>query len=115
MLNCKLTATPLETKAKLSAMDGYPASDAPIYRSIVGALQYLTLTRSKMQYVVQHVCLHMHAPRDVHWTALKRILWFIGGSMDLCLTLHASTAIYLTVYSDVDWVGFPDTRRSISG
>lgn len=45
MLNCNPIATPVDTKAKLFALDGSPASDAPFYQSIVGALQYLTLAR----------------------------------------------------------------------
>nr|XP_020168146.1 uncharacterized mitochondrial protein AtMg00810-like [Aegilops tauschii subsp. strangulata] len=115
MLNCKPAATPVDMKAKLSATDGTPASDAAFYRSIVGALQYLTLTRPELQYVVQQVCLHMHAPRDVHWTAVKRILHYIRGAMDLGLTLRASTATDLVAYTDADWDGCPDTRRSTSG
>ena len=65
MLNCKPAATPVDTKAKLSALEGSPALDGPFYRSIVGALQYLTLTRPDLQYTVQRVCLHMHAPVTV--------------------------------------------------
>lgn len=38
MLNCKPAATPVDTKAKLSATDGCPAPDASFYWSIVGAL-----------------------------------------------------------------------------
>jgi len=57
----------------------------------------------------------MHAPRDVHWTAVKRILRYIRGAMDLGLTLRASTTTDLVAYSDADWVGCPDTRRSTSG
>jgi hypothetical protein len=45
MLNCKAAATPVDTKSKLSATDGAPTPDVSSYRSIVGALQYLTLTR----------------------------------------------------------------------
>ncbi|XP_071678497.1 uncharacterized protein [Lolium perenne] len=82
MLNCNPAPTPVDTKAKLSASDGSPASDAPFYRSIVGALQYLTLTRPELQYAVQQVCLHMHAPRDVHWAAVKRILRYVCGSKE---------------------------------
>ena len=52
MLNCKPASTPINTKAKVSAVEGSPASDAPFYRSIVGALQYLTLTRLDIQYAV---------------------------------------------------------------
>jgi hypothetical protein len=48
MLNCKPAATPVDTKAKLSATDGSPAPDASFFRSIVGALQYLTLTRLEL-------------------------------------------------------------------
>nr|XP_020201745.1 uncharacterized mitochondrial protein AtMg00810-like [Aegilops tauschii subsp. strangulata] len=115
MLNCEPAATPVDTKAKLSAMDGSPASDAAFYRSIVGALQYLTPTRSEIQYAVQQVCLHMHALRDVHWAAVKWILRYVCGTMDLGVTLHASADTTLTAYSDADWTGCPDTRRSTSG
>ncbi|XP_073357847.1 uncharacterized protein [Aegilops tauschii subsp. strangulata] len=52
MLNCKPAPTPVDTKAKVSALEGSPASDAAFYRSIVGALQYLTLTRPNLQYAV---------------------------------------------------------------
>nr|XP_020186214.1 uncharacterized mitochondrial protein AtMg00810-like [Aegilops tauschii subsp. strangulata] len=115
MLNCKPAATPVDTKAKLSATDGFPASDAAFYWSIVGALQYLTLTRPEIQYVVQQVCLHMHAPRDVHWAAVKRILRYVCGTIDFGVTLSASADTALTAYSDADWTGCPDTRRSTSG
>ena len=107
--------TPVDTKAKLSASDGSLASDAPFYRSIVGALQYLTLTRPELQYAVQQVCLHMHAPRDAHWSAVKRILRYICGTMDFGLSLHASPSTDIVAYSDADWAGCPDTRRSTSG
>ncbi|XP_051201984.1 uncharacterized mitochondrial protein AtMg00810-like [Lolium perenne] len=117
MLNCNPAPTPVDTKAKLSASDGSLASDAPFYRSIVGALQYLTLTRPELQYAVQHVCLHMHAPRDAHWAAVKRILRYVGGTMGYGLSLHASpsTSTDLVAYSDAEWAGCPDTRRSTSG
>ena len=115
MLNCKPAPTPVDTKAKVSALEGSPASDAAFYRSIVGALQYLTLTRPDLQYAVQQVCLHMHAPRDSHWTLVKRILRYIRGTQSLGLTLTASASTDLVAYSDADWAGCPDTRRSTSG
>nr|XP_020178201.1 uncharacterized mitochondrial protein AtMg00810-like [Aegilops tauschii subsp. strangulata] len=115
MLNCKPAATPVDTKAKLSTTDGSPALDAAFYRSIIGALQYVTLTRPEIQYAMQQVCLHMHAPQDVHWAAVKRILHYICGTMDLGVTLHASADTTLTAYFDADWAGCPDTHRSTFG
>ncbi|XP_051211729.1 uncharacterized mitochondrial protein AtMg00810-like [Lolium perenne] len=117
MLSCNPAPTLVDTKAKLSANDGSLASDAPFYRSIVGALQYLTLTRPELQYAVQQVCLHMHAPRDAHWAAVKRILRYVCGTMGYGMSLHASpsTSTDLVAYSDADWVGCPDTWRFTSG
>jgi hypothetical protein len=66
MLNCNPISTPLDTKSKLSAHDGRPVSNPTEYRSLAGALQYLTLTRPDLSHAVQHVCLFMHAPRDSH-------------------------------------------------
>jgi hypothetical protein len=42
MDNCKSSPTPVDTKAKLAAADGPRVSDPTAYRSIAGALQYLT-------------------------------------------------------------------------
>ena len=57
----------------------------------------------------------MHAPRDSHWTLVKRILRYIRGTMTLGLTLMASTSLEMVAYSDADWAGCPDTRCSTSG
>ena len=57
----------------------------------------------------------MHAPRDSHWTLVKRILRYIHGTMALGLTLTASASLEMLAYSDADWAGCPDTRRSTSG
>ncbi|GKD42906.1 ribonuclease H-like domain-containing protein, partial [Tanacetum coccineum] len=51
---------------------------------------YLTLTRPDLSYAVQHVCLFMHGPRDSHFTALKRILCYVRGTLDYGLQLHVT-------------------------
>ncbi|GKF81600.1 ribonuclease H-like domain-containing protein, partial [Tanacetum coccineum] len=79
------------------------------------ALQYLTFTRPNISYVVQRICLYMHDPRDPYFTALKRILRYVHGTIDHGLQLHVSSTSQLTAYTDVDWAGCPITRRSTSG
>src|SRR4051794_25581770 len=57
----------------------------------------------------------MQAPRDAHWTAVKWILSYICGTMELGLSLHTSPSTYIVAYSEADWAGCADSRRSSSG
>ena len=115
MSSCKSSSTPVDTKAKLSANSGNPYSDPTHYRSLAGALQYLTFTRPDISYAVQQICLHMHDPREEHMTALKRVLRYVQGTLHFGLHLYKSPASALVSYTDADWGGCPDTRRSTSG
>jgi len=109
MSDCKPCTTPVDTCAKIAADDGPSVADPTAYRSLVGALQYLTFTRPDITYAVQQVCLHMHDPRETHLVAAKRILRYLQ------VVIPRSTPTQLTVYTDADWAGCPDTRRSTSG
>jgi hypothetical protein len=115
MSDCHPASTPVDTQSKLSATQGDLVPDATEYRSLAGALQYLTLTRPDISYAVQQVCLHMHAPRMPHLALVKRVLRYIRGTLDFGLHLHACSSTTPTAYSDADWVGCPDSRRSTSG
>jgi hypothetical protein len=115
MANCMPCSTPVDLKVKLTADSGPPVRDPSQFRSIVRALQYFTFTRPDIAYAVQQVCLHMHDPRDSHLVAMKRILRYLQGTPDYGLLLRRSRSTDLTVYTDADWAGCPDTRRSTSG
>jgi len=114
MAQCKPCSTPVDTNPKTSAA-GAPVQDPSDFRSLAGALQYLTFTRPDIAYVVQQVCLHMHDPRETHLAALKRILRYVRGTLHLGLVLRPCQQEDLVVYSDADWAGCPDTRKSTSG
>jgi hypothetical protein len=107
--------TPVDTKAKLSISSGNPYHDPTEYRSLAGALQYLTFTRPDISYAVQQICLFMHDPRTQHMSALKRIIRYIKGTIEFGLHLYLSSVHKLISYTDADWGGCPDTRRSTSG
>ncbi|XP_021979082.1 uncharacterized mitochondrial protein AtMg00810-like [Helianthus annuus] len=115
MSSCNPVGTPVDTKPKLAATSGTPFEDPKLYRSLVGALQYLTFTRPDISYAVQQICIHMHHPSIDHWQALKRIIRYIQGTADYGLTLSSCSDIPLRAYTDADWAGCPDTRRSTSG
>ncbi|KAK1614057.1 hypothetical protein QYE76_019574 [Lolium multiflorum] len=117
MLKCKPAHTPMSASDKLSAMDGAPLSsdDATLYRSIVGGLQYLTITRPDLSYVVNRVCQYLHAPRDCHWSAVKRILRYIRFTVTTGLSLRPASTTLLSAFSDADWAGNVDDRRSTGG
>lgn len=114
MMNCKPSTTPLSTVEKLSAFEGTPlgAEDASRYKSIVGALQYLTVTRPDICFAVNKVYQFLHAPTMSHWTAAKRILRYVKYTLGMGLVLTKSSSILVGGFSDVDWV---DDRRSTEG
>nr|GEZ64423.1 ribonuclease H-like domain-containing protein [Tanacetum cinerariifolium] len=61
------------------------------------------------------ICLYMHDPRKPHFAALKRILWYVRGTVDFDLKLYASATTSFVGYTDADWAGCPSTRRSTFG
>jgi hypothetical protein len=115
MADCMSCTTPVDLQAKLADDSRPPVADASQFRSIAGALQYLTFTRPDIAYAVQQICLYMHDPREPHLTAMKRILRYLRGTPDFGLLLRCSSSFNLVVYIDADWAGCPDTRRSTSG
>ena len=117
MLQCKTATTPMSASDRLSALDGtlLSSDETTEYRSIVGGLQYLTITRPDISYAVNSVCQFLHAPRDIHWTAVKRILRYVRLTATLGLHLRPAPSGVLSAFSDADWAGSPDDRRSTGG
>jgi hypothetical protein len=62
----------------------------------------MTFTHPDISYAVWQVCLHMHDLRELHITALKRILLYLQGTLDFGFLLHRSSTSELVVYSDAD-------------
>ncbi|BBG92535.1 hypothetical protein Prudu_000297 [Prunus dulcis] len=113
-LDAKPISTPVPCGQKLSAYDGEPHDSPDLYRSVVGALQYLTITRPDLSYAVNQVCQFMHSPTTMHWTAVKRILRYVKATYNHGL-LYKPGLSHLTAFSDADYVGNPDTRHSTGG
>jgi histone deacetylase 1/2 len=117
MAACKPACTPLSTSEKLSAYEGTTLgpNDAENYRSVVGALQYLTLTRPDISFAVNKVCQFLHAPTDIHWMAVKRILRYVKQDTKIGLKITKCNSMLISGFSDSDWAGSIDDRRSTGG
>lgn len=87
------------------------------YKEAIGCLMLISLlTRPDITYAVNHAAKFCEKPRQIHWTAVKRILRYLKGTPDLGLlyTRHNSTP-QLKGFCDADYGGDIDTRRSRSG
>lgn len=96
---CKPAATPVDTKLNLSASSSPPYVDTSHYRSLVGALQYLTFTRPDITYAVQQVCLFMHDPRNEHMNDLKCIIMYVQGTLEFGLHVYPSSCSSLVPFT----------------
>jgi Reverse transcriptase (RNA-dependent DNA polymerase) len=115
MHNSNPYPSPMVPTSSLSRFDGDPFDDPHLYRSIVGALQYATLTRPDIAFAVNKVSQFMHSPTTIHWAAVKRILRYLKGSISHGILLQPAPNFSLNAYSDADWAGSLDDRKSTSG
>jgi hypothetical protein len=117
MENCRPTSTPLNVTEHLSRASGTPlgVEDSHRYRSVVGGLQYLTLTRPDISFAVNKVCQFLSQPTDVHWESVKRILRYVKGTLNTGLLFRKSASTGISVFTDADWAGCVDDRRSTGG
>jgi hypothetical protein len=114
MSDCNPSITPCVPYSKLLKHEGDPFTDVKTYRSLVGCLQYLTFTRPDIAYSVNTVCQFMQAPTDLHFLAVKRILRYIKGTLEYGVTFRPAP-MELRAYTDSDWAGDPNDRRSTTG
>lgn len=94
MLDCKPMNTPMESKHP-GLHDTTPFPNPTIYRSLVGALQYLTLTRLDLSFSVNYVSQFMQYPTFDNMKMVHRILRYVKGSITLGLHLRGDTTLDL--------------------
>jgi hypothetical protein len=115
MTQAKPLTSPMAASTSLSKFAGITLTDATLYRSTAGALQYLAITRPDIAFAINKCSQFMHDPRDVHWTVVKRILWYLKHTITHSLLIQPYHNFQLVAFSDADWAGCPDDRKSTSG
>ena len=117
MENAKAVKTPVDMSVKLvKAIESEDSVDQQLYQSAVGGLLYLSIgTRPDIAYAVSNVAKFSSHPTNKHWIAVKRIMRYLKGTSDLSL-LYTKEGSYKCIgYSDSDWGGDLDDRKSTSG
>ncbi|KAJ9567342.1 LOW QUALITY PROTEIN: hypothetical protein OSB04_003308 [Centaurea solstitialis] len=111
----KTVDTPLETNVHYTPTDGVPLSDPSLYRTIVGSLVYLTVTRPDIAHAVHVVSQFVTTPTTVHWGAVLRILRYLRGTQFQSLLFPSTSSLKLSAYSDASWDSDPSDRKSTTG
>ncbi|GAA0178572.1 transmembrane signal receptor [Lithospermum erythrorhizon] len=114
MLKCKSVSIPITPKAIQESTSSY-LSDPHEYRVLVGALQYLSITRPDITYVINVASQHMQCPTANDFSALKRILRCLVATPNHGIHIRPCSRLQLSIFSNSDCSGCPLTRRSTSG
>ena len=120
----KAVSTPLAAHFKLSALlspqteNGRKQMAQIPYANAVGALMYaMVCTRPDISHAVSMVSRYMHNPGKEHWQAVRWILRYLQGTVDVGLKFerNKTSSQHLVGYVDSDYAGDLDKRRSTTG
>ena len=117
MEKAKPVSTPVDTSVKLvKATEDEDCVDHSLYQSAVGSLLYLSVgTRPDITYAVSNVAKFCAKPSKQHWTAVKRIMRYLQGTINFGLLFNRCGSKKFVGFSDADWAGDLDDRKSTSG
>ncbi|CAA7014470.1 unnamed protein product [Microthlaspi erraticum] len=86
------------------------------YASVVGSLNYVqTCTRPDITFAVGMLGRYQSNPGMDHWKAAKKFLKYLQGTKEHMLTFRRSNHLEIIGYSDSDYAGCVDSRKSTFG
>lgn len=115
VLDSKPCATRIGPNAKLNLTDGSPLSNPTLYRTLVGKLIYLTITRPDISFTTQSLSQFLKEPITPHMAALIRVLRYLKLCPSQGLFFSASNTLSLLTYCDSNWASYSFFRKSVSG
>nr|XP_023893257.1 uncharacterized protein LOC112005239 [Quercus suber] len=89
--------------------------DPSLYRSMIGSLLYLTTSRLDISYSVEVCARYQAIPKESHITMVKHIIKYVKSISNFGVWYDKDTNDVLAGYSDADWAGNADDRKSASG
>ncbi|GKC36314.1 hypothetical protein Tco_1048698 [Tanacetum coccineum] len=114
METCDPVGTPMEIKDKLDFDQNSSPVDATKYRSMIGALMYLTSSRPDIVHAICLCSRYQAKPTEKHLKEVKRIFRYLWGTVDMGLWYTKDSVFELTGFSDADYAGCKDTFKSTS-
>lgn len=119
MSDCKPVDTPADSNQRLTndlpSNANFNKSAIP-YQQAVGNLLYLIQgTRPDIAYAVNTVSRFNNNFGEMHWTAVKRIMRYLKGTISLKLAFKRSDNHQCIGFSDADWAADVDSRKSCTG
>nr|GEV47061.1 putative ribonuclease H-like domain-containing protein [Tanacetum cinerariifolium] len=108
----KSASTPIDTEKPLLKNPDGEDIDVHTYRSMIGSLMYLTLSRPNIMFAVCACARFQVTPKALHLHAVKRIFRYLKGKQDLGLWYPKDSPFDLIAYSDTDYVGASLDRKS---
>ncbi|XP_019447250.1 PREDICTED: uncharacterized protein LOC109350471 [Lupinus angustifolius] len=118
MSDCKLVTVPIEGKLGLNDAEIENPTGPTLYRQIVGCLRFICHSRPEIGYGVGVINMHMANPKLSHMIVAKRILRYLKGTLHFGILFpnqRAKTESCFVGYSDSDWCGDKEDRKSTSG
>ncbi|RVW26366.1 Retrovirus-related Pol polyprotein from transposon TNT 1-94 [Vitis vinifera] len=116
MSGCQPVNTPIEEGLKLCVEPNQVSTDKGRYQRLVGRLMYLAHTRPNLAYALSVVSQYMHNPGEQHMNAIMRILRYLKNAPGKGILFAKNVDHHsIEVYTDADWAGAVDDRRSTSG
>ncbi|GKA37002.1 hypothetical protein Tco_0723567 [Tanacetum coccineum] len=106
--------TPMVEKSKLDEDKEGKAVDPAHYRSMIVTLLYLTASRPDLQFAICMCARYQAWPTEKHLHAVKRIFWYLRGTVNRVLWYPKDSLIALTAFANADHAGCQDTRHSTS-
>ncbi|XP_070040841.1 uncharacterized mitochondrial protein AtMg00810-like [Nicotiana tomentosiformis] len=115
MENDKPIGTPMSPTTTLDEDNNGKSVDESMYRGMIGFLLYLTASRSDIMFSMYKCARFQSAPKECHFTIVKRIIRYLIGTFKLGLWYAHSNNFVLKGFSDADFTGDKIDRKSTSG
>ncbi|KAI3780097.1 hypothetical protein L2E82_09984 [Cichorium intybus] len=115
MTNCSNAKVPLPAGIRLNPSLDKPKTNIQRYRSMIGSLLYLTVSRPDIMFVVCNCARYQADPHEPHLAAVKTIFRYLHNTPGYGLWYPANSGFYIQAYSDSDLGGCSIDHKSTLG